>query len=107
MNHQLERAGVPTRIQNFTSDIKDSEAYTHLLHQVCGHLGSLAFLLAQLSPLWEPTLGSGILILILPQSCSFPPLQQIAGPDAGVSKEPLMTADLLERAELMLQQADR
>jgi len=64
VNHQLERAGVPTRIQNFTSDIKDSEAYTHLLHQ-------------------------------------------IAGPDAGVSKEPLMTADLLERAELMLQQADR
>jgi len=64
VNHQLERAGVPTRIQNFTSDIKDSEAYTHLLHQ-------------------------------------------IAGPDAGVSKEPLMAADLLERAELMLQQADR
>jgi len=64
VNHQLERAGVPTRIQNFTSDIKDSEAYTHLLHQ-------------------------------------------IAGPDAGVSKEPLMATDLLERAELMLQQADR
>jgi len=64
VNHQLERAGVPTRIQNFTSDIKDSEAYTHLLHQ-------------------------------------------IAGPDAGVSKEPLMTADHLQRAELMLQQADR
>jgi plastin-3 len=64
VNHQLERAGVPNRINNFTSDIKDSEAYTHLLHQ-------------------------------------------IAGPDAGVTKEPLGASDLLGRAELMLQQADK
>jgi len=34
VNHQLERAGVQTRISNFTSDIKDSAAYTHLLHQL-------------------------------------------------------------------------
>jgi len=34
VNHQLERAGVPTRINNFTNDIKNSEAYTHLLHQI-------------------------------------------------------------------------
>jgi len=34
VNHQLERAGVATRINNFTSDIKDSEAYTHLLNQI-------------------------------------------------------------------------
>ena len=46
----------------------------------------------------NPDIASNFIIL---------PLQQIAGPDAGVSKEPLMTADLLERAELMLQQADR
>ena len=34
VNYQLERAGVPNRINNFTSDIKNSEAYTHLLHQI-------------------------------------------------------------------------
>ena len=34
VNHQLERAGVQTRINNFTGDIKDSEAYTYLLHQI-------------------------------------------------------------------------
>ena len=64
MNHQLERAGVPNRISNFTSDIKNSEAYTYLLHQ-------------------------------------------IAPPDSGVSKEALMESDLLNRAEIMLQQAEK
>ena len=34
VNHQLEKSGVPRRIANFTSDIKDSEAYTHLLYQI-------------------------------------------------------------------------
>ena len=34
VNYQLERAGAPNRITNFTSDIKDSEAYTYLLHQI-------------------------------------------------------------------------
>lgn len=34
VNHQLERAGVPRRINNFTGDISDSEAYTHLLYQI-------------------------------------------------------------------------
>jgi len=64
VNHQLERAGVPTRINNFTSDIKDSEAYTHLL-------------------------------------------SQIAAPDSGVNKDALLENDLMKRAELMLDQADK
>uniref|UniRef100_A0A1W7R9Y3 Plastin-2 n=1 Tax=Hadrurus spadix TaxID=141984 RepID=A0A1W7R9Y3_9SCOR len=34
VNYHLERAGVNRRITNFTSDIKDSEIYTHLLHQI-------------------------------------------------------------------------
>jgi plastin-3 len=34
VNHQLEQAGAPKRINNFTSDISDSEAYTHLLYQI-------------------------------------------------------------------------
>ena len=34
VNFQLERAGVPNRINNFTSDIKNSEAYTYLIHQI-------------------------------------------------------------------------
>ena len=34
VNHQLERAGAPRRIHNFTNDISDSEAYTHLLYQI-------------------------------------------------------------------------
>ena len=34
VNYQLERAGAPNRITNFTGDIKDSEAYTYLLHQI-------------------------------------------------------------------------
>jgi len=33
-NHQLERSGAPKRINNFTNDISDSEAYTHLLYQI-------------------------------------------------------------------------
>lgn len=34
VNYHLERAGVPRRISNFTSDIKDSIVYTHLLQQI-------------------------------------------------------------------------
>ena len=34
VNHQLERAGVPNRVANFTNDISDSEVYTHLLSQI-------------------------------------------------------------------------
>lgn len=65
VNHQLERAGVHRRIGNFSSDISDSEVYTHLLYQI--------------APL-----------------------------ELGVSKEALMeTSDLLNRAEIMLQQADK
>ena len=33
-NHQLERSGAPKRINNFSNDISDSEAYTHLLYQI-------------------------------------------------------------------------
>ena len=64
VNYQLERAGVPNRINNFTNDIKNSEAYTYLLHQ-------------------------------------------IAPPDSGVNKDALMEADMLSRAETMLQQAEK
>lgn len=64
VNHQLERAGAPKRINNFTSDISDSEAYTHLLYQI--------------APL-----------------------------EVGVTKEALMEADPLSKAEIMLQQADK
>uniref|UniRef100_T1JKQ5 Calponin-homology (CH) domain-containing protein n=1 Tax=Strigamia maritima TaxID=126957 RepID=T1JKQ5_STRMM len=34
VNYQLERAGVNRRINNFTSDIKDSEVYTYLIAQI-------------------------------------------------------------------------
>lgn len=34
VNHQLELSGAPRRINNFTNDISDSEAYTHLLYQI-------------------------------------------------------------------------
>ncbi|CAG0883064.1 unnamed protein product [Darwinula stevensoni] len=34
VNHQLERAGVDRRLHNFTSDVKDSEIYSHLLKQI-------------------------------------------------------------------------
>ena len=64
VNHQLERAGVPRRIANFTTDIADSEIYTHLLYQI--------------APL-----------------------------ELGVTKEGLMESDHLNRAEIMLQQADK
>ena len=64
VNYQLERAGAPHRITNFTGDIKDSEAYTYLLHQ-------------------------------------------IAAPDSGVNRDALLETDLLARAEVMLQQADK
>jgi plastin-3 len=34
VNYHLAKAGVNREIKNFTEDIKDSEAYTHLLHQI-------------------------------------------------------------------------
>lgn len=34
VNYQLEKAGVNRRINNFTSDIKDSEVYTYLINQI-------------------------------------------------------------------------
>lgn len=34
VNYQLEKAGVNRKVTNFTNDIKDSEVYTHLLHQI-------------------------------------------------------------------------
>lgn len=34
VNYHLARAGVNREIKNFTSDITDSEAYIHLLHQI-------------------------------------------------------------------------
>jgi plastin-3 len=64
VNYQLEKAGSDRRIHNFTSDIKDSEVYTHLL-------------------------------------------KQIAPSGTGVTTEALSQKDLLKRAEIMLQQADK
>lgn len=34
VNYHLERAGVSRRINNFQSDITDSEVYSHLLRQI-------------------------------------------------------------------------
>jgi len=34
VNYHLKRAGCGRQISNFTSDIKDSFAYVHLLHQI-------------------------------------------------------------------------
>lgn len=34
VNHHLERAGTPRRANNFTSDITDSEIYSHLMRQI-------------------------------------------------------------------------
>ncbi|XP_014672031.1 PREDICTED: fimbrin-like [Priapulus caudatus] len=34
VNHHLSNAGVERRVNNFTSDIQDSEVYTHLLRQI-------------------------------------------------------------------------
>jgi len=64
VNHQLERAGIPRRIGNFTTDISDSEVYTHLLFTI--------------APL-----------------------------EVGVTKEALMENNPINRAEIMLQQADK
>ncbi|OTF75279.1 plastin-2-like protein, partial [Euroglyphus maynei] len=64
VNYQLEKANVDRRISNFTNDIKDSEVYTHLLHQ-------------------------------------------IAPPEKNVNKDALRERDMLERAEIMLKQADK
>lgn len=64
VNYQLEKAGVTRRVTNFTNDIKDSEVYTHLLHQ-------------------------------------------IAPKEKGVNKEALYVSNQLDRAEMMLKQADK
>lgn len=34
VNHQLEKAGVDKKLNNFSKDIKDSEIYNHLMHQI-------------------------------------------------------------------------
>ncbi|KAF8373420.1 plst-1 [Pristionchus pacificus] len=34
VNYHLQNAGIDRRLRNFTSDIMDSEIYTHLLHQI-------------------------------------------------------------------------
>ena len=34
VNYHMEAAGINRRINNFTSDIKDSVVYTHLLKQI-------------------------------------------------------------------------
>ncbi|XP_076343655.1 plastin-1-like isoform X2 [Tachypleus tridentatus] len=64
VNYHLERAGVNRRLTNFTSDVTDSEIYTHLLNEI--------------SP-----------------------------PPAGVTTEALNIPNLVKRAEVMLQQADK
>ncbi|EYC08987.1 hypothetical protein Y032_0063g3467 [Ancylostoma ceylanicum] len=37
VNYHLENAGISRRLTNFTTDINDSEIYTHLLHQIAPH----------------------------------------------------------------------
>ncbi|XP_076318829.1 plastin-2 fimbrin isoform X1 [Tachypleus tridentatus] len=64
VNYHLERAGVARRLTNFTSDVKDSEIYTHLLYQISPY-------------------------------------------EAGVTTEALREPNLVSRAEIMLQQADK
>jgi len=64
VNHQLEKKGVPNRINNFKEDIKDSVALTHLV-------------------------------------------DAIAPKDAGVTTNPLKIKDLTERADGMLDEADK
>jgi len=64
VNYQLEQKGVPKQIDNFKSDIKDSEAFTHLVNA-------------------------------------------IAPKDKGVTTDPLKVKDLTERADAMLDEADK
>jgi len=64
VNYQLEQKGVPTKINNFKSDIKDSEAFTHLI-------------------------------------------EAIAPKDAGCTSDPLKIKDLTDRADAMLEEADK
>ncbi|KAI9141258.1 calponin homology domain-containing protein [Paraphysoderma sedebokerense] len=62
VNYHLKNAGVSRRVENFSTDVKDSEVYTYLLNQLA------------------------------PSSCS---------------KAPLQEKDLTNRAELVLQNADK
>ncbi|XP_040566376.1 fimbrin isoform X2 [Lepeophtheirus salmonis] len=64
VNFHLERAGSDKRVNNFSNDIRDSEAYSHLL-------------------------------------------SQISPKDAGVNKSALQITDLRQRADKMLQQAEK
>lgn len=64
VNYHLRNAGISRQIRNLSEDIKDSEAYTYLLHQI--------------SP-----------------------------KDKGVTLAPMSEPDNLERAEAMLQEADK
>jgi len=64
VNYHLARSNTDKRIHNFGEDIKDSEAYVHLLHR-------------------------------------------IAPADSGVTLQPMGHQDLMDRAEGMLQEADK
>lgn len=37
VNYHMEQAGVDRRLNNFTTDVRDSEIYTHLLKQIAPH----------------------------------------------------------------------
>lgn len=52
VNYHLEKAGISRRIENFTGDIKDSEAYLYLLKQIAPHEVNIS-----LEGLREPSLA--------------------------------------------------
>jgi len=53
VNYQLDKAGVDRRLSNFSKDIKDSEVYTHLMHQIAPKDAGVNKLALQKSDLTE------------------------------------------------------
>jgi len=53
VNYQLDKAGVDRRVSNFSEDIKDSVAYTHLIHQIAPETAGVNKLALQKSDLTE------------------------------------------------------
>jgi len=53
VNYQLDKAGVDRKLSNFSKDIKDSEVYTHLMHQIAPKDAGVNKLALQKSDLTE------------------------------------------------------
>lgn len=101
VNYQLEKSGTNRRCANFNSDITDSEVYTYLLKQIApldAGVTMEALRVTAMTNYCYSILFYGCIFLLLPPRIYCIMLSPF---------DPSQENDLLRRAEIMLQQADK